>query len=196
MKNLKRCLAATVLACAASFVAVPVTATPLALGGPWVILDQGSLASPMLAGDFFKAPDGTNIWTLTCPTSCYFYITDLFVVTDQFEVYDGGALIATTPAMPDWFGIGAPDPFASPPWTDNPDVAWASGDFSALKIALGAGTHDLSIRDIHIPAMSVGGGPFFDGTVAFRAEIPEPASLALLGVALLAAFGFVRRTKR
>ena len=191
MKNLKRCLAATVLACAASFVAVPVTATPLALGGPWTVLDQ-----TMSTGDFFKAPDATNIWTLTCATSCYFYITDLYVVTDQFEVYDGGVLIATSPAMPDWFGIGAPGPFVSPPFTDNPDVAWASGDFSALKIALAAGTHDLSIRDIHIPLTAVGGGPFSDGTVAFRAEIPEPASLALLGVALLAAFGFVRRTKR
>ncbi len=191
MTQLKRWLAATVLTVGATFAALPAaTATPLALGGPWIVLDQ-----VMATGDFFTAPDATHVWTLTCPSTCQFILTDLFVVTDQFEVYDGGALIATTPAMPDWFGIGAPGPMVSPPWTDNPDVAFASGDFSAAVITLGAGTHDLSIRDIHIPLMAVGGAPFSDGTVAFRAAIPEPATLALLGLALLV-LGFVRRARK
>lgn len=190
MKQLKRCLATAVLTFAATLAAVPATATPLALGGPWTVLDE--VMSP---GDFFTAPDATHVWTLTCPSTCQFIITDLYVVTDQFEVYDGGVLIATTPAMPDWFGIGAPGPFVSPPWTDNPDVAFASGDFSAAVITLGAGTHDLSIRDIHIPQLLIGGPPASDGTVAFRAVIPEPATLALLGLALVA-LGFVRRARK
>jgi len=192
MTQFKRCLAATVLACGAAFAAVPVaTATPLPLGGPWIVLDQ-----EMKPGDYFTAPDLTHVWTFTCPTaSCQFIITDLFVVTDRFEVYDGGVLIATTPTMPDWFGIGATTPTESPPWTDNPDVAFASGKFSSLVIELGAGTHDLSIRDMHLPSLTVGGPPAPDGTVAFRAQIPEPGSLALLGLALVA-LGFVRRARR
>src|SRR4029077_4840394 len=121
---------------------------------------------------------------------------DFAVVTDQFQVFDGGVLIATTPAMPDWFGIGATDPFESPPFTLDPDIAFASGNFSSLVIALGAGAHSLQISDIHIPPQAVGGPPFPDGTGAFRAAaiatIPEPATLTLLGLAFVG-LGFARR---
>src|SRR5262245_46748691 len=112
MKNLRHLLAASALACGA-VLAPPAAASPLILGAPWTVLDQD-----MPVGGFFTAPDATTTWTFNCPAAtCNLLITDLFVVTDQFEVYDFGALIATTPAMPDWFGIGAPDPFTSPPWT-------------------------------------------------------------------------------
>jgi hypothetical protein len=188
MKQLKRCLAVTLLTFAATFAAVPVaTGTPLALGGPWIVLDQ-----PMATGDFFTAPDATHEWTLNCPSICRFIITDLFVATDRFEVYDGAVLIATTPLLPDWTALAA-GPFDSPPWTDDPDIAFASGFFSSLVISLGAGSHSLSIKDIHIPP-TVSGAPFGDGTVAFRAAIPEPATLALFGLALVG-LGFVRRHK-
>lgn len=187
MKQLKRWLATTVLTLAAALAAVPTTATPLALGGPWIVLDQ-----TMATGDFFTAPDATHVWTLNCPSTCRFIITDLFVATDRFEVYDGLVLIATTPLLPDWTALAA-GPFDSPPWTDDPDIAFSSGFFSSLVISLGAGSHSLSIRDIHIPP-TVSGAPFGDGTVAFRAAIPEPATLALLGLALVG-LGFVRRKK-
>ncbi len=147
MNNLKTLVAATALACGALVGAPAAIATPLPIGGPWVVLDQ-----MMSVGDFFTAPDGGTVWTLNCPASgCNFVITDFAVVTDQFKVFDGGVLIATTPLMPDWFGIGATDPFESPPFTLDPDIAFASGNFSSLVIALGAGAHSLEISDIHIP---------------------------------------------
>jgi hypothetical protein len=93
----------------------------------------------------------------------------LFVVTDRFKVYDGGSLVITTPNLPDWPAY-ATDPF-DPPWEDDPDDALASGYFSSEVIIFASGSHSITIEDIHIPPVSVGGDPFPDGTVAFKAEL-------------------------
>lgn len=58
----------------------------------------------------------------------------------------------------------------SPPYTVNPDAALADGRFSSALINFASGSHSIDIEDIHIPPVSVGGGPFIDGTVAFKAE--------------------------
>ena len=70
----------------------------MALDGKWVILDK-----TMEVGDFF--PGGP--WTWDSPSlSVNFTIADLYVVSDQFEVYDHGVLVATTPSLPDWDTLG------------------------------------------------------------------------------------------
>ena len=123
------------------------------LDGTWIII-----AEYMDEGDFF-----TGSWTWDEPYLVRFTITDLFVVTDEFEVYDNGVKVLTTPSLPDYaaLGIGA---FDSPPWTDDPDVALAEPKFSKGVLYLGPGSHEITIRDIDIPT------GFPDGTVAFKAE--------------------------
>jgi hypothetical protein len=130
------------------------------LDGSWVVLDEY-----MDPGDYFSGP-----WEWDMPYLVRFTITDLFVVSDQFKVYDDGMLVATTPAKPDWDDLGFADPFDSPPWTNDPDVALADGRFSSAVLYFGPGEHSITIQDIHIPPLTAGGAPFPDGTVAFKAE--------------------------
>jgi hypothetical protein len=135
-------------------------ASVLSLDGTWVILDE-----VMDEGDLFSGP-----WTWDSDLPVKFTITDLYVVTDRFKVYDGGSFVIETPNIPDWDVLGFAGPMVSPPYTVNPDAALADGRFSSALINFASGSHSIDIEDIHIPPVSVGGGPFIDGTVAFKAE--------------------------
>lgn len=137
--------------------------TPMPLDGTWIVLDEN-----MLEGDFFS---GTWTWDSADPVTLT--VTDLFVVSDQFEVYDNGFLVLTTPSVSDWPAIGKNDPFDPPSYATDSKVALGSGNFSGGTVKLGPGHHEITIRDIHIPPIAVGGPPFVDGTVAFSAEIQE-----------------------
>jgi len=135
-------------------------ASVLSLDGTWVILDE-----VMDEGDLFSGP-----WTWDSDLPVKFTITDLYVVTDRFKVYNGGSFVIETPNIPDWDVLGFAGPMVSPPYTVNPDAALADGRFSSALINFASGSHSIDIEDIHIPPVSVGGGPFIDGTVAFKAE--------------------------
>lgn len=135
-------------------------ASVLSLDGTWVILDE-----VMDEGDLFSGP-----WTWDSDLPVKFTITDLYVVTDRFKVHDGGSFVIETPNIPDWDVLGFAGPMVSPPYTVNPDAALADGRFSSALINFASGSHSIDIEDIHIPPVSVGGGPFIDGTVAFKAE--------------------------
>jgi hypothetical protein len=156
------------------------------LDGTWVKWSEF-----MTAPAFFS-----ESWTWTSASSVLFTITDWAVVSDQFEVYDNGNLVLTTPSKPDWDQLRVADPFVSPPYQpDDIDAAFNSGYFSSGTILFAPGSHSITIRDIHIPPVSVGGGPFADGTVAFKAQlvaapVPEPASLTLAGLASLLVIGY------
>jgi len=135
---------------------------PMALDGTWMILDQN-----MPVGGFFSG----GPWTWDSPSlPVKFTITDLYVVSDQFVVYDHGVPVVTTPSLPDWYVLQYATAFTSPPWTNNPDVALASIFFSSAVIIFPRGEHSITIQDIHIPPRTAGGNPCSDGTVVFKAE--------------------------
>jgi hypothetical protein len=188
MKTFNKVLAAVALSVGMAVGAAQ--ASPIAVGGPWTILDE-----TMTTGSFFHAPDGSIYWTFDCQSQhCKIVVTDLYVVSDKFEIYDNNVLLGVTSTVKDWDELGYGDPFESPPYTTDPDVALASGFFSSGIFYVGAGAHSISIKDIHIPPVGVGGAPFPDGTVAFKVTVPEPGTLALLGLAF-AGLGLARRKR-
>jgi hypothetical protein len=154
-------------------------ATPIRLDGSWTVLDE-ILPVP----SFFS--DGP--WEWDSPRPVRLDATDIQVVGDRFEIYDAGSLVFTAPSLPDWSAYGS-DPFDSPPYTTNPDVAWASAAFSKGSLLFAPGPHSIVFRAIQKP-LTVSGAPFLDSTVAFRATpVPEPGTLTLLGTALLGGLG-------
>jgi hypothetical protein len=135
-------------------------ATGMFLDGTWVILNENMTAPAFFSG---------GPWTWDSDLPVEFTITDLYVVTDIFKVYDWGSFVIETSYEPDWDVLGSADPF-DPPYTVNPDTALAGGYFSSAVIYFASGSHSIDIENIHIPPLTAGGNPFPDGTVAFKAE--------------------------
>lgn len=158
-------------------------ADPINLNGSWTVLDE-----IMTVPNFFSG----GPWEWNSSRFVRLDATDFAVVGDRFEIYDTGTLVFTAPLLPDWSAYGS-DPFDSPPYTTEPDVAWATMAFTKGSLQFAPGAHSITFRSIQKP-QTVAGHPFEDSTMAFRATaVPEPGTLTLVGTTLLGALGMRRR---
>jgi len=124
-------------------------------------------------------------WTYTGAATLV--VTDLYVPGDEYNIYDNGILIGSSNAVPDWSTFES-DPYASPPWTDDPETAYNDAEyFSHFGYDLGAGPHDITIQATNLPS------GFPDSTVTLEVITPEPGSILLFGTGLAGLAGVIRR---
>lgn len=154
-------------------------ATPITTDGQWYEFQFGGTGSFATACTGCAAGVnsvfvGAPAWTFSGPT--LFTVTDAFAIGDIFEVFDNSVSLGLTSAP----GAG-PSACAS----NDPTCILAEGIFSNRSFALADGDHSITIR--------MAASPFGGGAAFFRAtSVPEPVSLALFGLGILA-LAFVRR---
>lgn len=106
-------------------------------------------------------------------------VTDAFLAGDVFQVFDFGVPLGLTSAPVDGVDCG-----------DDPVVCLATAGMSSGVFALGAGAHSLTLLASQAPG---GLGTGYLQVAAAVAAVPEPASIALVLAALVAARAGRRR---
>ena len=178
---LKR-LAAVITIGLGSFVSIgSVQAAPIALDQWYAFQWSGTAPADaiactggcgLLTGSIDAPADSP--WTIDGPV--VFKVTDAFISTDQFEIFDNLVSVGTTSLFSTGGSCGP-----------SVDDCYADSDFSSGLFNLGAGSHSITITTV--------AGSSTAGAAYFRAEsgsVPAPVPLALMGLGL-AALGYQRR---
>ncbi len=150
-------------------------ADPIGVDAGWYGFCFGGAGSPATNGcQNSGIGSAGNPFTFALSGPGLLKVTDAFDIGDTFDVFVNSVLAFTTSAP----GAGAS--------TSNPDVAFASGYYSAGSLLLAAGNYSIDIFANQSPFGS--GGAY----VEIESAIPLPGTLALVGLGL-AGLGLRRR---
>ncbi|WP_326540738.1 PEP-CTERM sorting domain-containing protein [Pseudorhodoferax sp.] len=147
-------------------------AGPITVDAGWYGFCFGGTGSAATAG---CQNDGVgsvgNAITFTAVADTWFRVTDAYMDGDVFEVIINGNSFFTSAASATGFQAGG-----------DPDAAYADARISSGQWLLGAGDYSI---EIFAAASPMGSGAAYLQAETAAAEVPEPASLALVGLGLV-----------